>query len=411
MKKLFSLLLTCMMLFLTSCNQTPPNETTSEKTQNQEKPKDSELKDIIIQNGASEFIDIPSRILFEQSGYVFYYSKADGKAYVYCFDPLCDHSGGKCLANPMDTEKIYSFDLKNTFFINNRFYTATKYGQIYSFAFDGSDLKIEYGEESYSLEELNRSIWSPSFTAYDKYIYVPMNADENGNACILRFNVETKEMENLTEKTGNCILPHFFYNDKMYGRVFPVGDYLKANLDLTEVEFTTYPITNYFYGSLFFENEYDDKSNYNNRKVIGLKMYNMKTGETTLLSNEMLGLESNVYNVIAADENYIYFCQAKEILVGTYTNSKGKEIELYKDNDGKLYRVKYDGTECVCIYDNPEFEFISREAIICGNQLIIEGQGIGVRDGIAKSWDKAMKIGTIGSDGKIEKFENIELVY
>ena len=88
-----------MMLFLTSCNQTPPNETTSGNSQLQERPKDSELKDTIIRNGYSNFIDLPSRILFE-SDYVFYYSKADGKAYVYCFDPLCDHSNGTCLANP-----------------------------------------------------------------------------------------------------------------------------------------------------------------------------------------------------------------------------------------------------------------------------------------------------------------------
>ena len=108
MKKLLSLLLACMMLFLTACNQTPPNGTTSDNSQSQETV---DFKDTIIRNGFSEFIDLPSRILFEYqvpngAEYTFYYSKADGKAYVYCFDPLCDHSG-KCLANPEDDENIF----------------------------------------------------------------------------------------------------------------------------------------------------------------------------------------------------------------------------------------------------------------------------------------------------------------
>ncbi|MBE6666538.1 MAG: hypothetical protein E7603_10070, partial [Ruminococcaceae bacterium] len=245
-----------MMLFLTSCNQTPPSETTTGSSQNQEKPKDSELKDTIIQNGASEFIDIPSRILFEQSGYVFYYSKADGKAYVYCFDPLCDHSGGKCLAQPKDFEHIPNFELRNTFFINGRFYTASQYGQIYSFSFDGSDLKIEYGEDYFPIEDRyeKQFRWSPNFCVYDKYIYIPMNADENGNPHTLRFNTETKEMEDLTEKTGNDILIYFFYNGELYGRDMQLRIWVKADLELKEIEsIEEQPTTNQFYRSVFFD--------------------------------------------------------------------------------------------------------------------------------------------------------------
>ena len=133
MKKLFALFLACMMLFLTACNQTPPSETT-ENSQNQGNPTDT-LPQGIVKNGVSDLIDIPSRIIFQNNNpyYTFYYSKADGKAYVYCFDPLCDHAGGKCFANPEEFYCIPAFELSNTFFINGHFYTVYIYGFIENF--------------------------------------------------------------------------------------------------------------------------------------------------------------------------------------------------------------------------------------------------------------------------------------
>ena len=73
--------------------------------------------------------------------------------------------------------------------------------------------------------------------------------------------------------------------------------------------------------------------------------------------------------------------------------------------------MKHDGTECTLIYDNPEFEFESREAVIYEDKLIIKGRYIGIRNGTEDDWDYGMHIGTIGPDGKIERFEMMELVY
>ena len=414
MKKLFALFLTCMMLFLTACNQTPLNETTTGNSQNQEKPEDA-LPQGIVRNGVSGFIDIPSRILFEQSGYVFYYSKADGKAYVYCFDPLCDHSGGKCLANPNDFEHIPAFELRDMFFINNRFYIANQYAQIYSFSFDGSDLKIEYGDDYFPIEDRyeKQFRWSPNFRVYDKYIYIPTYADENGNQHTLRFNTETKEMEDLTEKTGNSISPHFFYNGELYGRDAKLRTWVKADLELKEMEpIEEQPISTQFYGSIFFSHLYDTGYTGNkDSKAIGLEAHDMKTGKSSVLTNEMLGLEANNYIIVAVDENYVYFYQYKKTVIGKIQTHWGDQDE-YTTNEGKLYRVKHDGTECTLIYDNPNFEFDSREAVICGDKILIEGSEYAIgADGYVVWTSGGMQVGTIGSDGKIEKFENIELVY
>ena len=408
MKKLLSLLLACMLLFLTACNQTPPNETTSDNSQTQETV---DFKDTIIRNGYSDFMDLPSRIVFEQSGQVCYYSKADGKAYVYCFDPLCDHRKGTCFADP-DAVGPFVFILSKTFFINNRFYAVSGNGQIFSYAFDGSDLKIEYEDETCTPENMNHYLWSQIYSAYDKYIYIPLEADENGNPHLLRFNTKTKEMEDLTEKTGNHMYPVLFYNGEIYGRGERYQGWYKADLEMKNMEsIEALQVGSQFYGSIFFDNAYDNPTDYKNRKTIGIQAHNIKTGETTVFTNEMLGLEANRYVIVAVDENYVYFYQYKKIFVGTYIDARGNERTREKENEGKLYRVKHDGTECTLIYDNPEFEFSSMDAVVCGKKLILEGCYIGIRNGVAEVWDSAMKVGTIGEDGKIDKFENIELVY
>ena len=420
MKKLFALFLACTMLFLTACNQTPPNETTSGNPQLQERPKDSELKDTIIRNGYSNFIDLPSRILFEyivpgEDEYTFYYSKADGKAYVYCFDPLCDHSG-KCLANPRDDKNIFHSEFRSTFFINNRFYVVADYGQIFSMAFDGSDIRIEYGEESYNPLDINYYLWSQNYRAYDKYIYISTHVDENEKYNVLRFNTETKEMENLTEKTGNFMNVGFFYNGEIYGGDIRGLNWFKADLEMKNMEsIEVLPISTQFDGSVFWNSKFE-RIDSKTKNYLGLESYDMKTGETKLFTNEMLGLEEDYrYSILCVDENYVYFKQYREeqILIGTRPPAaNGRINKVYSNETGKLYRMKHDGTECTLIYDNPNFEFKSLEAVVCRNKLIFQGQEYATgADGYLFYTFGGMLVGTMGEDGKFEKLEMLEFVY
>ena len=403
MKKLLALLLAVALLFLTACNNSSASSTTGMGTSNSvtsEKPNELELKDTIINNKTEDFIALPSRIIYTESAasYVYYYSKADGKAYVYCFDPLCEHNDGYCLANPGNLEALIS-GVNTAMFINNRFYFTTLNGKIVSFSFDGTDMKIEYDGDY----EINANPWSPNPIAYDKYIYIPLRADEKGNPHALRFNTETGEMEDLTEKTGNYILPIFFYNGEIYGRDVNML-WAKSDIDVNHCEaIEEIPFSSYSFGSCFFGIANDDNWN-----EIGIEIYDMKTGETKILTNEMLGIE-HAPSIVGVDEDYIYFYQQEQIEVGKYLN-KDQLKTKYKWNNGSLYRVNHDGTGLVCIYEEDEFEITGYEIVISGDQILIKGQNIRVHDNQVEMWDKGLLVGTIGADGKIDSLDPVEVI-
>ena len=180
MKKLLALLLALSCLFLTACNRTPADSTTgtgigTDNSQNQSPLNELELKDMIICNDNGDFIDLPSRIVYQQNGQIYYYSKVDGQSYIYCFDPLCNHEGGNCLANPASPQ-ILGWSFECTLFINDRFYTQTPYGKIVSYAFDGTDMRIEY-DAGYDPKMVNQIGWTTTPIAFGPYFYINQRKD------------------------------------------------------------------------------------------------------------------------------------------------------------------------------------------------------------------------------------------
>ena len=366
-------------------------------------PSELELKDTIISNITGNFIDLPSRVVYEQEGKTYYYNKADGKAYVYCSEPLCKHDGGDCFAMPWTSAETLEFDFENTFFINNRFYCHTSFGRIISFSFDGTDRKIEYDAE-YDNDALPGNPWGRCM-AIGPYIYIDLlsYASEDGKAHTLRFNTETGKMEDLTEKTGNYIYPNYFYNGEIYGCDTGVGR-LKADLDLTHcVKTERIPFSNFSLGSRFFLTAYDETN------TIGIKIYDMKTGETVLLSRETLGIEKPP-RILCVDENYIYFyeyqkCFIGNILIGGFPES------LYKNNNGSIYRIRHDGTDLTCVYSEPDFTIDHAQvATIVGDQLLVYGKNIRIRNNVKEVWDSGLLVGTIGANGKIDELKPVEVV-
>ena len=176
MKKLFALFLACALLCLTACNTNPSPGTEANGSVSSDSagtdvqlPSASIPQDVIIAEKNECFINLPSRVVFESGGKTVYYSKTDGKTYVYCLDPLCNHSDGKCLAQPTAPD-MPGINFTGTKFVNNRFWcTATFLGKIVSFHFDGTDMKVEY-DAGYQQDQITwgGDLWNPDNRAPPK---------------------------------------------------------------------------------------------------------------------------------------------------------------------------------------------------------------------------------------------------
>ena len=380
-------------------------ETTTEKTEIPETKKGyeipEELKNKIVQKSFLNFVELPSRILFSHSlkkGYwagdrwlsiggehTVYYSKADGEIYVNCFDPLCEHR------NCSSTRAIGGMD---QFFINNRFYNLDPFGQMISYNFDGTDMKVEL-----DLEQMDP--WGVYSIAYDKYIF-SVRVMENEEYHVFRYDTEKKIFEDLTEKTGNCILPIFAYNGEIYGQTTN-GLPIKTDLSLSYVKETENYFADGVYtlsaGSCFIgiaRNKEDSSSS------LGIHIFDIQTGIKSVITNETIG--HAVQTILYADENYYYFLANEPLYIG----KSRSDNDIYNWCGGKIYRVNRDGTNCICIYDNKGMTFNSM--IVYEDIVIVSASEIGVHGGIAQTWASGMYIGEINEDGTIDSLEWVEVI-
>ena len=451
MKKIIAILLILSTLCLTACNnQTVETSTSTSKTEQTENTSTSQtteniqtsettaterttsstettsktdqteilkvyipddLKDQIKISQTAVFFDLQSRIVFSQSekqvlrgdrffgtgrgNLLCYYSKADGEFYYNCFDPLCDHS--TCPLSGI----IWADQMA---FYNNRFYEFDLFlGSIESFSFDGTDRKLEY--QMFEKSVITSPFGTPN--SYGRYWFVSYLHKDETYHC-LRFDMETGEMEDLTEETGNYISPSFFYNGEIYGKSLD-GTIKKSNLDLTKIEDTDIIFKKGFYythavGSVLIGYIKEWNTNENIPICKGIYAYDIQTGEETFIPSETVG--KNVVYTFYADDNYIYFASDDK---GEYIGKSRRGSDYY--NSGTLYRVNRDGTNCICVFkDSARYIYTRGPLLIYENKIFVYAAEVGVAGGIAQSWNEGMYIGTIQTDGTIDKLEYIEVI-
>ena len=437
-KKFVSLFLAVAMICLTACNNTVETSTSTNKTEQTESTGSSqtlettgneqtseissssemtsteetpieyqiseELKDKIVNyNELQSFIELPSRIVFTHrtpkdelignrygmtigTQFICYYSKVDGETYIYCFDPLCEHHD--CSA--------YGKQVNDLVFCNGRFYTGIL-KNIYTFAFDGTDEKILSLPE----ECIGFSFFSNQIYAYDKYVYITA-IDPDGNNHMLRIDTETEKIVDLTANIGRFIDISFFYNGQIYSS--DNGNLIRCDLSFKNIEIYEYPKWNSYLanGSSFIALD-TVKTEEGLTKINGIKIYDMKTKTEKFISTEMIGHE--VSKLLYADDQYLYFYAREPVSIGKSANG----YEYTDGSGGKLYRVNRDGTNCICIYENPNIEFLG-SAVIYEDTILLYARECGVVGGNAQYWNESIYIGTFGENGMIESLEWVEVI-
>jgi hypothetical protein len=142
-----------------------------------------------------------------------------------------------------------------------------------------------------------------------------------------------------------------------------------------------------------------------------LRQRTVETGEQRLVSPEDLGLDYYPAFVAATDE-YFYFYNPSSLYLGTAIfNLNGKEVErpIQKLNNGKLYRMNKDGTNIVCVYDNPNYE-LNRNVIIYDDKIVMQGRYMKVENKVQTIWGGAIQVATINPDGTIGEFVEVEVL-
>ena len=429
MKKIIAILLILSTLCLTACNnqtvetststskteqtentstsQTTENIQTSETTASSETTSVSETKPYVTFGQNTRFTEMDSRILFTRknkgnwignkyitigSDRLAYFSKANKEAYLFCFDPLCDHKIN-CTSLPGMLTYMVFCDY------NNRFYIP-RIKEILSVSFDGSDQK------SVQLNGIEDGVIYEELWEYEKYIFIDALMPD-GEHHLLRYEIDSHITRDLTEETGRYITPHYFYDGMIYSSIFYIDEeniensdiiYCKTDLTLQNLEeIAEYPTGTIAEGQSLIS-IYDGK----------IQIYDFAIDAYTIVPIEMPDVEAKF--LAFADEHYLYFFDNSFPEIGIMINIRGEEQPLYNTYGGKLWRVKRDGTDLKCIYDNINFAF-NNDIYIFEDTILVYGSQVGVRDdGYAYSWGTGVYIGNIDENGMIDKLEWLEII-
>ena len=331
MKRTLSLLFVLLMLtsaFLISCGKEPSVD------------PPVETKQFYASETYHAAIEMPSRVLLLQMGGPWYYSKVDGESYVFCFDPLCQHTiYDNCLSRhfrstgSLATSAIYSEK-------ENRVYLAR--GQkLYSTSFDASDLRLEcsLGEKG----EIGDSFYGPELQwlrCVDNYIFFIYHNNETGHTQLMRYDTSKRKLEEMTSADewalGYEIADGYIYlklltEDKL--KVYMTADFNLENRKI--VDDPIYPTSGgvsmgVYDGEYFYE-----------RAPEGLFKINPLTGEKSLVSDDPLLL--GYAQILAINNGYIYFISDEMKKIGDkYNEILGVTEDILLPNY-RLYRISLDG--------------------------------------------------------------------
>lgn len=346
MKKILSLTIIVALLFLVSCEKSPvtPTGTTASTTT-------FETTTAPI-TSASHYaaVESPSRILLFHGGTLWYYSKADGESYRFCFNPLCQHSiKENCSARWFMSHYcrsdgcVYSEKY-------NRFYFSR--GQnIYSCSFDASDFKLEYsfGENGkilssfQTIELFTYDFFVRRMLIYDDYIYFIRTNAETGRWQLVRLNIKNHKIDEMTSADDEWVLGYEIANGYIYFKTFDSDNIIRhytADMSLKERKLVLDPIyfdnigvsLGLFDGEYFYEEIANGQELYKINPLTGEKSLIVKDERLTGNADLLCVRENDGIYVVA--ENIIYLGTIESEVFGT---------QYIGTSNNNVWKISFDG--------------------------------------------------------------------
>lgn len=339
------------------------------------------------------FFQTPAGITFSRhkeydSDRCAYYDPETKKAYIYCFDPLCTHEmGSGCYSSGFGNRmSVYSE-------YDERFYTA---------AFHTFCSYSKYGADEQNISRAgipeDASFWD--VTAYGKYLYITAKLADYTETHIIRYDIDSGELVDLTEKSGVDFTPLYFYDGYIYGGLHTTTEdgVLLTTTGRVDLDFEGFESCKRLTGNICFAE---------GNALVCVETEGEHAGEIKLYYPEEDGIcyipvGRKVESVIAADEEHFYFLANEPY---QHLDAIGN-VAFNNITGGKIYRVKRDGTERVCMYENPNMDFYYSDiAYVSGNTMLVRMEKYDPTT--YRSDDGQIYSGYIGPNGKIEAFKKL----
>ena len=436
MKKFLSLLLTIISLTVVICscskNTTPietetgengeiitttakqtttkstGKETTSTIQKNTETTKKNDStefpEDHYVKTGGPlsvKYVETPTRVILPGVDFS-YYNKLDNERYVFCFDPLCDHSTWSCVANIFycARECVYSPYTKRIY--------MEREDTLFSMKFDGSDIRIEISFGDVGSDITKDPVRTgdafgriENLQQYDNYLYFvyPTSIKKDNSDygyeffwSLFRYNLKTKKLENLSENVGH--ISNYFYSfaltkDKIYFNDLTADRGIRlfsSNLDMTDIKEVDIEnsekiiVSNAIFDG---ENFYSAITEYKKEEITGtsptaesyqIVCFDPETKIITEISEKSYVADNNAgrINIFSVTDEYIYYTIDDPFYIGTYKTRTG-ENSVYNSRH-TLYRIRKDGSDKKVVYEGLTSK--DPKVISCGlrNLYIISGE-------------------------------------
>ena len=404
-----------------STDNHPETTIAIETTTTTQKPNEPQDDKYLFRRGYpanSLFWETPSRIIIAKSSQLLYFSKATKEILPLCFDPLCVHPAAPALCFSYKFAEIgLTGGMQNLEYCayNNRIY-ALRGEQLFSFKFDGSDLKLEYsfGEEGKEFGYVNiyMGVTEVKYLhVYGQYVFMLHKNASTGNQELMRYDTKTSKMENMSEKaniSNHNIDGYIIGYDRMYISIFnnetKEFSLLSASLALDDVKKVQGNIYYTLNGGIFDgEKLYVISGQIQEKTFVGhVYAIDMRTN----LSEQIMDINGkSAHKLFAVTDRYIYYAPYEQKEMGYETIKDRKQY--YYSTYTKIHRMDKITREDTIVYSEDTLDIIS--IFISGDEVFVNGQKYIKGNGNAKVIGVSLYVADIDDNGNFVNMHELEI--